>query len=156
MAGRWRELFGSDEKRIRSRLAFGQSHAESSSANVARENAPGGEYFNGLLTLPRIQGREAGSEHATTGMHPLTTRSFALARLRRHREALLNPRLPQRCLAGDGSGRLIAVEVETERRHDRPAVRHDEQGGGAGPRLVEPQQGAVWTLADALHHAAKP
>src|SRR5215467_6740276 len=70
MAGRWRELFGSDEKRFRSRLAFGQSHAESSSANVARENAPGGEYFNGLLTLPRRQGREPGSEHATTGMHP--------------------------------------------------------------------------------------
>src|SRR5260370_33879088 len=69
MAGRWRELFGSDEKRIRSRLAFGQSHAESSSANVARENAPGGEYFNGLPTLPRIQGREADSERATTGMH---------------------------------------------------------------------------------------
>ena len=52
MAGRWREFFGSDEKRFRSRLAFGQSHAESSSANVARENAPGGEYFNGLLTPP--------------------------------------------------------------------------------------------------------
>ena len=52
MAGRWRELFGSDEKRFRSRLAFGQSHAESSTANVARENAPGGEYFNGLLTPP--------------------------------------------------------------------------------------------------------
>ena len=52
MAGRWRELFGSDEKRFRSRLAFGQSHAESSSANVARENASGGKYFNGLLTLP--------------------------------------------------------------------------------------------------------
>ena len=58
MAGRWRELFGSDEKWFRSRLAFGQSHAESSSANVARENAPGGEYFNGLLTPPRIQERE--------------------------------------------------------------------------------------------------
>ena len=68
MAGRWRELFGSDEKRFRSRLAFGQSHAESSSANVARENAPGGEYFNGLLT-PRIRERKPGSEHATTGMH---------------------------------------------------------------------------------------
>ena len=39
MAGRWRELLGSDEKRFRSRLAFGQSHAESSSANVARENS---------------------------------------------------------------------------------------------------------------------
>src|SRR5262249_4466517 len=70
MAGRWRELFGSDEERFRSRLAFGQSHAESSSANVAREDAPGGEYFNGLPTLPRIQGRGPGRERATTGMHP--------------------------------------------------------------------------------------
>jgi hypothetical protein len=52
MAGRWRELFGSDEKKFRSRLAFAHSHAESSGANVVRENAPGGEYFNGLLTLP--------------------------------------------------------------------------------------------------------
>jgi hypothetical protein len=43
---------------------------------------------------------------------PMTTRSFALARLRRHREAFFNPRLPERCLAGDGPGRLIAVEVE--------------------------------------------
>src|SRR5260370_17941822 len=43
---------------------------------------------------------------------PMTTRSFTLARLRRHREALLNPRLPERCLAGDGPGRLHAVEVE--------------------------------------------
>src|SRR5438046_2374745 len=42
---------------------------------------------------------------------PMTTRSFALARLRRHREAFLDPRLPQRRLAGDGSGRLIAVKV---------------------------------------------
>src|SRR4051794_5571545 len=54
MAGRWRELFDGGEKRFWSRLAFGQSHAESSRANVARENAPGGAYFNGLLT-PRIR-----------------------------------------------------------------------------------------------------
>ena len=42
----------------------------------------------------------------------MTTRSFALARLRRHREAILKPRFPERCLAGDGPGRLIGVEVE--------------------------------------------
>jgi len=42
----------------------------------------------------------------------MTTRSFTLARLRWHREAFLNPRLPERCLAGDGPGRLIAVKVE--------------------------------------------
>jgi uncharacterized membrane protein len=46
------------------------------------------------------------------GCTPMTTRSFTLARLRRHREAFLNPRLPERCLAGDGPGCLIAVEVE--------------------------------------------
>src|SRR6516162_6351698 len=56
MAGRWRELFGSDEKRFRSRLAFGQSHAESSSANVARENAPGREYFNDPAQQPAHAG----------------------------------------------------------------------------------------------------
>ena len=39
MVGRWRDLFGSDEKQFRSRFAFGQSHAESSSANVAGENS---------------------------------------------------------------------------------------------------------------------
>ena len=38
---------------------------------------------------------------------PMTTRSFTLAR-----ETFLNPRLPERCLAGDGPGRLIAIEVE--------------------------------------------
>ena len=77
MAGRWRELFGSDEKRFRSRLAFGQSHAESSSANVARENAPGGEYFNGLLTPPE-NGR--GNREASTQRRectPMPTRSIA-------------------------------------------------------------------------------
>src|SRR5262245_27285743 len=84
-----------------------------------------------------------------------TTRSLALARRRRHREAFLNPRLPQRRFAGDGSGRLIAVEVEVERHHDRAREGHDAQGGDAWPRLVEPQQGAVRTLADVLHHAAK-
>src|SRR5262249_39168446 len=152
MAGRWRELFGSDEKRFRSRLAFGQSHAESSSANVARENAPGGEYFNGLLP-PRIREREPGSKHATTGMHPLTTRSFALARLRGRREAFLDPRLTRGCRVGDGSGCLITVEVEAERRYDRAGEGHDVKGGGAGPGLVEPQQGAARTLVDVLHNA---
>src|SRR5580698_873128 len=83
------------------------------------------------------------------------TRSFALARLRGHREAFLDPRLPQRCIPGDGSGGLIAVEVEAERHHDRAAEVEGAQGGGAGPRLVEPQQGVVRTLADVLHHAAQ-
>jgi hypothetical protein len=69
MAGRWRELFGSNEKRFRLCLAFGQSQAESPGANVASENSPVGECFNGLLP-PRIRERESGSEHATTGMNP--------------------------------------------------------------------------------------
>ena len=76
----------------------------------------------------------------------MTTRSFALARLRRHREAFLKPRLPQRCLAGDGSGRLIAVEVEVQRDHARAAAVEGAKGGDARPRLVEPQQGVVRTL----------
>jgi hypothetical protein len=49
---------------------------------------------------------------AWTAEGPETTRSFTLARLRRHREAFLNPPLPERCLAGDGCGRLVAVEIE--------------------------------------------
>ena len=76
----------------------------------------------------------------------MTTRSFTLARLRRDREAFLNPRLPERCLAGNGPGGLIAVEVEAERDHDRAAAVDGAKGGGARPRLVEPQQGVAWTL----------
>src|SRR5881628_236453 len=77
----------------------------------------------------------------------MTTRSFTLARLRRHREAFLNPRLPERCLAGDGPGRLIAVMVEVQRNHALAAEVEGAKGGDARPRLVEPQQGVVRTLA---------
>ncbi|HEV3298053.1 MAG TPA: hypothetical protein VG055_00325 [Planctomycetaceae bacterium] len=35
----------------------------------------------------------------------------------RHRQAFLDPRFPQRRLVGDGSGRLIAAEVDAERHH---------------------------------------
>src|SRR5437588_4897324 len=77
----------------------------------------------------------------------MTRRSFALARLRRHREAFLNPRLPQRRLAGDGLGRLIAVMVEVQRNHALAAEVEGAKGGYARPRLVEPQQGVVRTLA---------
>src|SRR5438132_10493529 len=83
------------------------------------------------------------------------TRSFALARLRGHREAFLDPRLPQRCLAGDGLGRLIAVVVEAQRNHGLPADVEGAQGGYARPRLVEAQQSVVRTLADVLRHAAE-
>jgi hypothetical protein len=41
----------------------------------------------------------------------ILARSFALGRLGSRWEALFNPRLPWRCLAGDGPGRLVAVEV---------------------------------------------
>src|SRR5262249_23981703 len=84
-----------------------------------------------------------------------SARLLALARLRRHREAFLHPRPPQRRFAGNDSGRLIAVVVEVEHRYDRAGDGHDVQGGGAGPRLVEPQQDAERTLADVLHHAAQ-
>jgi hypothetical protein len=54
-----------------------------------------------------------GNDHAAFDNARATSRmrSFTLARLRRHREAFLNPRLPERCLAGDGPGRLIAVQI---------------------------------------------
>src|SRR5207248_10390607 len=86
---------------------------------------------------------------------PMTTRSFALARLRGHREAFLDPRLPQRCLAGNGSGRLIAVMVEVQRNHALAAEVEGAKGGYARPRLVEPQQRVVRTLAEVLRHAAE-
>src|SRR5262245_20611545 len=85
----------------------------------------------------------------------MTTRSFALALLRRHREAFLNPRFPERCLVGDSSGRLIAVKVEAQRNHARAATVKGAKGGYARPRLVEPHQGVVRTLADVLRHAAE-
>src|SRR5439155_11531461 len=68
---------------------------------------------------------------------------------------LAHPRLPQRLLARHDSGRLIAVEVEAERHHDRAAAVDGAQGGGAWPRLVEPQQGVARTLAGVLHDAAE-
>src|SRR5438874_5956912 len=86
---------------------------------------------------------------------PMTTRSFALARLRGHREAFLDPRLPQGCFAGDGSGRLIAVIVEVDRNHALAAEVEGAKGGYARPRLVDPQQGVVRTLADVLRDAAE-
>src|SRR5258708_1944220 len=82
-------------------------------------------------------------------------RLFLLARLRRHREAFLNPRLPERCLAGDGSRRLIAVMVEVQRNHARAAAVEGAQRGYARPRLVEPQQGVVRIFGVVLHHAAE-
>src|SRR5947209_18871159 len=85
----------------------------------------------------------------------MATRSFALARLRRHREAFLDPCLPQRLLAGDGTGRLIAVKVDVQRNHALAAEVEGAKGGYARPRLVEPQQGVVRTLADVLRHAAE-
>src|SRR5437762_11947145 len=84
----------------------------------------------------------------------MTKRSFTLDCLQRRREAFLNPGLPQRCLAGNGSGRLIAVMVEVQRNHALAAEVEGAKGGYARPRLVEPQHGVVRTLDDVLRHAA--
>src|SRR5437763_14240498 len=85
----------------------------------------------------------------------MTKRSFTLDCLQRGREAFLNPGLPERCLAGDGSGRLIAVMIEVQRNHALAAEVEGAQGGYARPRLVEPQQNVVRTLADVLRHATE-
>src|SRR5580658_713490 len=61
---------------------------------------------------PRTVYRSSGTGAGHRECAPMTTRLFTLARLGRRREAFLNPRLPERCLAVDGPGRLIAVEVE--------------------------------------------
>src|SRR5437762_8107874 len=85
----------------------------------------------------------------------MTKRSFTLDCLQRRREAFLNPGLPERCLAGDGRGRLIAVMVEVQRNHALAAEVEGAKGGYARPRLVEPQQSVVRTLTDVLRHAAE-
>src|SRR5437762_4944559 len=85
----------------------------------------------------------------------MTKRSFTLDCLQRRREAFLDPGLPLRRLAGDGSGRLVAVMVEVQRNHALAAEVEGAKGGYARPRLVEPQQGVVRTLADVLRHAAE-
>src|SRR5262249_57005422 len=109
-----------------------------------------------MTTLPLyFGGRNQTASAQRRKCTPITTRSFALARLCRHREAFLKPRFPERCLVGDGSGRLIAVKVEVQRNHDRAAAVDGAQCGYARPRLVEPQQGVVRTLGDVLRHAAE-
>ena len=55
---------------------------------------------------------------------------------------------------GDGTGRMIAVKVEAQRDHALAAEVDGAKGGFTRPRLVEPQQGVVRTLADVLRHAA--
>jgi len=49
----------------------------------------------------------------------------------------LNPRLPERCLAGDGPGRLIAVKVEVQRNHALAAEVEGAKGRHARPGLVD-------------------
>ena len=68
--------------------------------------------------------------------------------------SVLESTLARSLLAGDGPGRLIAVEVEAERNH-RAAVVDGAKSGGARPRLIEPQQGVARTLGDLLHYAAQ-
>src|SRR5437868_5793412 len=60
-----------------------------------------------------------------------TTLSFALVRLCRHREVFLKPRFPERCLVGDGLGRLSAVKVESQRDHALAAEVEGAKGGDA-------------------------
>ena len=110
--------------RLRDRRRHGR--ARRLSAGPARDtHRPDAGAARGVGTVARNRRRGRGSAprerndgSALPGRRdhwectPMTTRSFTLARLRRHREAFLNPRLPERCLAGDGPGRLIAVEVE--------------------------------------------
>ena len=67
-----------------------------------------------------------------------TTHSFALARLGRHWEVFLKPRVPERGLVGGGFGRLIAVKVDIQPNHDRAAAVDGSKGGYGWPRLVEP------------------
>src|SRR5687767_9072124 len=101
-----------------------------------------------MTPLPLYFG--GGSQTASTQRRectPTTLRSFALARLRGHREAFLEPRFPERRLVGGGSGRLIAVKVEVQRNHALATEVDGAKGGYARPRLVEPQQGVVRTLA---------
>src|SRR5262245_29305493 len=82
-------------------------------------------------------------------------RSFALGRLRRHREEFIYPRLPQRLLAGGNAGSLIAIEIETDRRHDRAAAVGGANVGDARARLVEAEHDVVRILVGGLHDAAE-
>src|SRR5260370_38909907 len=85
---------------------------------------------------------------ATTGTH-----SFALARLGRHWEVFLKPRVPERGLVGGGFGRLIAVKVDIQPNHDRAAAVDGSKGGYGWPRPGEPYQEVVRTFVDLLYHA---
>ena len=117
-----------------------------------RPELAGTRVFRGLESGQRPRnGASSGSRDAL----PMTTRSFALAQLCRHREAFLKPRLPARCHAGDESGRLIAVLVEAHRHHALVADGEGAERGDARRRLVEPQQDVAWILADVLRHAAE-
>src|SRR5260370_36343461 len=87
---------------------------------------------------------------ATTGTH-----SFALARLGRHWEVFLKPRVPERGLVGGGFGRLIAVKVDIQPNHDRAAAVDGSKGGYGWPPLVQPYQDVVPTLVDVLYHSAQ-
>src|SRR6516164_1621913 len=123
-----------------------ESHGKGPASHPDPESCVGGREAGGeALTAEYGRGNPAASTQRRK-CTPKTTRLVALARLCRHREAFLKPRLPERCLAGDGSGRLIAVKVEVQRDHARAATVKGAEGGDARPWLVEPQQGVVQTL----------
>src|SRR5204863_165354 len=68
---------------------------------------------------------------------------------------LAHPCLPQRLLVRHDSVRLIAVEIETERHQHGATAIECAKGDNAWPRLVEPQQGVVRTLAGELDRATE-
>src|SRR4051812_49367717 len=52
--------------------------------------------------------------HRSTSFFVLALRQPSLGRLLRHWKVRVNPRLPERRLACDGCGRLIAVQIKAE------------------------------------------
>src|SRR5688572_12736371 len=75
---------------------------------------------------------------------------------RRHREAFFHPRLPVRRLVRHGFGRVVAVEVEAQRDHALAAETDCAKRADTRPRLVEPQQHSLRTLAAGLHVFYEP
>jgi len=81
-----------------------------------RQRLLGGRFCESPCGVVRAQQWSAPEDQLLNELGRFITRSFplalALGRLRRRREAFLNPRFPKRRLARDGRGRLVAVEVE--------------------------------------------
>src|ERR1043165_9392440 len=87
--------------------------------------------------------------------HTRTARWNASAWLLRRWKSFLKPGIPERCLAGDGFGGLVAVEVEGEGDHARAAAVEGAEGGDAGTGFVDAQKGVVGILGVELDDAAE-